>query len=86
MQKANHLITGIIIGFVLPAVAWFMVANSVSNIPYLGKPGVVELIAVALNLLLLRFCYKRRAENIGNGIILSTFIFLLAAFILKVKH
>lgn len=86
MQKANNLFIGILLGMILPALAWFAVADWTNTIPYLSKPGVSYLIAIALNLILLRVCYRKGADQTGTGIMLFTFIFMLAAFILKIKH
>lgn len=86
MQKANHIIWGVVAGVIFPAVAWFLVADRWSTVPYLGKPGVPYLIAIGLNLFLLRYAYKKEADQFGTGLMLSTFAFMLAAFILKIKH
>ena len=86
MQKANHIITGIIAGLIFPAIAWFLVADRLNNISFLNKPAVPYLLAIAFNLILLRICYKKDAQNTGNGIILSTFIFMLVVFFIKLKH
>ena len=86
MQKGNHLLLGLVAGLILPAVTWFVIADHWSAVPYLGKPGVPYLIAAALNLILLRVTYKKGADQTGNGIMMSTFLFVLAAFIFKIKH
>lgn len=86
MQKGNQLLLGLLVGMILPVVSWFVVADKWSAVPCLGKPGVPYLFAATLNLLLLRLSYKKGADQTGNGIMLATFIFVLAAFILKIKH
>jgi hypothetical protein len=85
MQKGNHLFLGLLIGCILPALSWFVIADQWSAVPYLGKPGVTYLIAAALNLILLRVSYKKEADQTGNGIMIATFIFVVAAFILKIE-
>lgn len=86
MQKTNNIVSGILIGMVLPALVWFVIADKISGVPYLSKPGVPYLMAIALNLVILRVCYKKGADLMGNGVILSTFVFMIAAFILKIRH
>ncbi len=86
MHKLNNTGYGILIGLVIPLITWFAAANRLRQLPYLGKPGVVYLLAVACNLFILRYCYKKEADRTGTGVMLSTFVFLVLAFLFKIKH
>ncbi|WP_462266488.1 hypothetical protein [Mucilaginibacter sp.] len=86
MQKANHILTGILGGLIFPALAWLTGGGKWFTLHYLNRPGTPYIIAIAINLLLLRLCYKKGADQAGNGIILCTFVVMLAIFIIKLKR
>lgn len=86
MQKADHVITGMLAGLILPAMVWFFVADKLTGVPYLGKPGVPYLLPMLFNLLLIRFLYKKDRQATANGIMIATFLFMLAVFLIKLKH
>jgi hypothetical protein len=52
----------------------------------LGKPAIPYLVALALNLIIIRTCYKKDADQTGRGVMLATFVcMLLLVFVFKVK-
>ncbi|MCJ8210358.1 hypothetical protein MUY27_11620 [Mucilaginibacter sp. RS28] len=49
------------------------------------KPAVPYFIAIALNLLLIRWSHRSNADKISRGIMVSTFLFMILLFLIKVK-
>lgn len=86
MFKTNNLFAGILIGSILPAIAWLVFSYWLQNEAIvMDKPAVPYLITVGLNLLLLRYCLKKDLDKTGNGIMMITFAFMLAVFFLKIN-
>lgn len=85
MQVKNNVVVGMLLGLILPLLAYifsevFLKAEIIAD-----KPGVPYLIAVGLNLILMRFLYKYGSDKAGMGVFIVTFLTLLLAFIFKIK-
>lgn len=81
----NHIFIGIIIGVVLAAVTFFIgqwVFGLLSSTPYwLSNPKVPYMIAFIPNLILFRvFMVNKKMDKTGKGILLVTFLGILAVF------
>ncbi len=75
---------GIAVGLVFPTIA-LAVASALKNNWYImNKPALPYYAAIALNLILLRIFYKNEADKTVRGIMLATFVFMLAIFLFKV--
>ncbi len=74
-----------LVGLILPLSAYFIADVFFKNLLIAGKPGVPYLIAAAINLFLIRFCYKRDADKAAIGIFIVTFLTLLLTFIFKIR-
>lgn len=85
MPVKNNIVVGLLIGLILPLLAYFMAEVFFKNEIFPNKPGVPYLIAVAINLILLKFTYKSNADKTGLGLLLVTFIVVILAFIFKIK-
>ena len=72
-------------GLVLPLLAWLFSEVFFQREIIVDKPGVPYLIAIAINLILLKYTYKANAEKAGNGLLVVTFITVLLTFIFKIK-
>ena len=85
MFKQNNLIAGMLIGSLLPLITWLVFGYWLQNEDLvMDKPAVPYLIAVGLNLLLLRYCLKKDLDKTGNGVMMITFAFVLVIFIFKI--
>jgi hypothetical protein len=87
--KKDHLISGIIIGLLLPVVAFavFYLLNTLIlrffSLSHLLKDSSIVLLAIASNMLALRYyLVKAKFEKTGMSILFLTFIFGIAYFIL----
>jgi hypothetical protein len=84
MFKHNNLFLGMLYGFIPPAIAWLVFAVLLKNdAMIMDKPAVPYLIAIGLNLLLLRFSAKAYLDKTSNGIMIATFACTILVFIFK---
>jgi len=86
MLKNNNILMGFFYGSILPAISLFVFLYLLKgNFLIFNKPGIPYLIAIALNLFIIRYCFKQGNDNTGTGMILITFIFTAAVFLLKLQ-
>jgi hypothetical protein len=86
MFSINSIPAGLLLGCILPGVTWgvfgFILHN---NAIILNKPGVPYLLAIALNLVLLRYFFKKEQEKTARGIMMTTFAFMLIVFVFIIR-
>ena len=82
----NNLLSGILCGFAAPVIA-FMLFNYVlhNEAIIMDKPAVPYLIAIGLNLVLLRYFFKKDMLKTANGVMVITFVCTLLVFIFKMQ-
>ncbi|MGZ3873645.1 MAG: hypothetical protein ACXVJD_12045 [Mucilaginibacter sp.] len=80
----NSLLAGLLAALVFPAIAWGAAYLLRDNIALINRPALPYLIAIAINLILLRFLLKRDLDKTARGIMLGTFVIMLLVFMLKV--
>ena len=86
MLKNNNILTGFLYGSVLPGISLFIFLYLLKgSFLIFNKPGIPYLIAIAMNLFIIRYCFKEGKDNIGTGMILITFVFTAAVFLLKLQ-
>ncbi|MDB5144583.1 MAG: hypothetical protein JWQ66_3296 [Mucilaginibacter sp.] len=86
MLKNNTIIAGIIGGLILPGISLFIFLYLLKgNFLIFDKPGIPYLVAIALNLFITRYCFKKGIDQFGAGMILVTFLFMAAVFIFKLQ-
>jgi hypothetical protein len=86
MQLKNSILMGLLVGLLLPAVAWVLFGRLNPNTVILNKPAIPYLIALGLNLFIVKLCFQRNADITGKGVMLATFASMLVmVLILKVK-
>ncbi|MGI4021524.1 MAG: hypothetical protein ACRYFA_08470 [Janthinobacterium lividum] len=85
MPVKNNMVAGLLVGLILPLLAYFMDEIFFKDAILPSKPGVLYLVAAGINLVLLKFAYKSNADKTGTGIFVVTFIVLIVAFIFKIK-
>jgi hypothetical protein len=84
MLNKNSMLTGALAALVFPAIAFLTAYLLKTNITLINKPALPYFIAIALNLILLRFAYKKEFDKTVRGIILGTFVCMLIVFIFKI--
>ncbi|HEY8931323.1 MAG TPA: hypothetical protein VIM55_19115 [Mucilaginibacter sp.] len=83
MLEKNSLIVGILIGLIFPAVAWVVSWYLRNAIDIINRPALPYLVAIALNLIALRFLQKKELDQTGRGLMLVTFVVMILVFIFK---
>ncbi|KAF0130952.1 MAG: hypothetical protein FD155_1221 [Bacteroidetes bacterium] len=84
--QKDHLITGIIIGFVTTSLLYFLmdvIIDMLEVIPvWLKNPRTPFLIALIPNLFIFRyFMVNRKQDKTGRGLLLTIFIVVFAVFL-----
>ena len=74
-----------LLGLILPLFAWIFSEVFFQHEIIADKPGVPYLIAVAINLIFLKFTYKANADKAAIGLLIITFLAVLFTFIFKIK-
>jgi len=83
MFKKNNLFLGILYGCAFPVIAWLVFSLLLKNSSFLDKPAAPYLIAIGLNLILLRFSAKAYLDKTSSGIMIATFACTLLVFVFK---
>jgi hypothetical protein len=84
MLNKNSVGLGLLVGSILPVICWVLFEFVLHNDAIImDKPAVPYLIAIGLNLVLLRYCFKNNLEDTAKGIMMFTFAFMLVIFIFK---
>lgn len=85
MFKRDNVWLGIVLGLILPGIAWFFVEILKKNIRILQKDDLLYIGCVALNLILVRYFFGRYKEKTARGIVASTFVCALIFFYYKMR-
>lgn len=85
MRFKNSLVIGILLGSVFPLLAYLVSEVFLHREIIENKPGVPYLVAIAINLIFLKFVYKSNLDKAATGILLVTFLVSVLAFIFKIK-
>jgi hypothetical protein len=79
----NNILTGIGIGLILPVLAGIIFELFFTNVYMMGKRGIPYVVAILLNLLLVRYFAKKGSDRLMQGVMLGTFVFALLVFIFR---
>jgi len=81
----NSFFFGLIVGTVLPTLSWITFHVAYTNLILLNKPALPYLVAIAANLFIMRFFYKKEADQAVRGVMVATFVFMLMLIVFKVR-
>ena len=86
MLKKDSYLTGILLAIPFP-VAAFIAATYffINSILLFNKPALPYLIAIALNLVIMRLVAKQGSVKTVKGILIATFLITLGLFIFKLR-
>jgi len=74
-------------GFVLPGITWIIFAWILkSKVIIENKKAFPYEIAILLNLLIIRYLFKKGYDQTGSGMILCTFVAMILVFMFKTGH
>ncbi|WP_345954718.1 hypothetical protein [Mucilaginibacter sp. PAMB04168] len=86
MLGKNSVLIGLLLGLILPLTAWLLFSKLYPNVIILNKPAIPYLVALGINLLIIRLCYKKNADETGRGVMIATFAcMLLFLFVFKIR-
>ncbi|MBD1392983.1 hypothetical protein [Mucilaginibacter glaciei] len=86
MFSKNSLPLGMLYGFIPSLLVWLLCNYILNNEAFvMDKPAAPYLIAICLNLLLLRYAAKKHLDEMSRGIMLITFVCMLLVFIFKMQ-
>lgn len=83
MTNKNNFYIGLLLGAILPAISWVLFDRLFPDLLIMRKHGVPYLLVIIVNLLLLRYFYKKEQEKTSMGMMLVTFAFVVMVFIFK---
>jgi hypothetical protein len=87
MLNKNHIVTGLIAGLILPATTWIILGYVLNNkVLIFNKPAIPYLIAILINLFIIKYLFRKGSDQTGIGMILSTFVAMIAAFLIQTGH
>jgi len=86
MLKKNSLFAGTLVGLILPVISIIVAYWLKTNIYLMNKPALPYFIAIGLNLVLIRICFKKDLDKTSRGIMLTTFVFMVLIFVFKLHH
>lgn len=83
MFKNDSVWLGLGIGLFFPAVAFVIVEVIKKNLVFLQKDDLLYIGCVAINMLLLKYAYKKDHELTAKGVISATFVCAFIFFFYK---
>ena len=83
MFSKNSYLTGILAALIFPAIAWGVAGYFRYTIELTNRPALPYFVAIAFNLIMLRFALKKDLDKTGRGIMLGTFMVMILVFMLK---
>jgi len=86
MLKKDNIWLGTVLGLILPGIAFFIVEILKKNIRILQREDILYIGCVALNLLLVKYFFKKDKEQTARGIVGSTFICAFIFFYYKMRQ
>ncbi len=80
----NNFLFGVILGLICPLVAFLLMRyTQVQAQLFPDKPTGLYVIAAAINLVGCWISYKKEKDQIGNGLVLATFLGMMALVLTK---
>ena len=83
MFSKNSYLTGTLIALIFPAASLVVTYMFKDSTLILNKPALPYLVAIVLNLVMMRLISKKETVKTVKGIMIVTFIFMVVAFVLK---
>ncbi|MDT3402995.1 hypothetical protein [Mucilaginibacter terrae] len=85
MLSKNSMALGVLLGAVLPGIAWLVFGFFYKDAFVLNKPAIPYIIAIGLNLVLIRVLHSKGADNTTRGIMLASFACMVLLIVFKVR-
>ncbi|PAW95304.1 hypothetical protein CKK33_18070 [Mucilaginibacter sp. MD40] len=86
MFKRNNFFSGILLACLPPLMAWLLFAVILKNeAAIMEKPAAPYLIALCINLLILRYYARKHFDATTRGIMVVTFAFMILVFLTRIR-
>ena len=85
MLNKNSLLSGVILGLITPALAWLLFHVICKGVILLNKPAIPYLVALGINLFIIRICFKKNMDDTGRGTMLTTFVCVILILVFKIR-
>jgi len=79
------MLSGVILGLIVPALAWFTFNVLYKGVVLLHKPAIPYLVALGINLFIIRVCFKNSMDDTGRGVMLTTFVCVILILVFKIR-
>jgi len=79
------MLSGILLGLITPALAWFLFHVLFEGVVLFHKPAIPYLIALGINLFIIRICFKKNLDDTGRGVMLTTFVCVILILVFKIR-
>lgn len=79
------MLSGILLGLVTPALAWLLFHIIYKGVVVLNKPAIPYLVALGINLFIIRICFKKNLDDTGRGVMTTTFICIILLLVFKIR-
>lgn len=78
-MKKDSIFLGVLIGLIAPVISYLLTTyTSMQQSLFAQKPIAMYVIAAVINLVIIRFSFKSGRDTFGKGVVLATFIAMLA--------
>lgn len=79
----NNLTFGLALGLIFPLLAYLAIAfTAIQDALFAHKPVSLYVVAVTINLIVVRFLYRAKKGETAKGIVLATFLAMLTLVVL----
>ncbi len=85
MFNKVQFVTGLLCGVVFPAITWLFFDVLFKGITVFYNPSIPYLISIAVNLFILRYFIKKENITAAGAVMIMTFVFTMAIFMIKLK-
>lgn len=79
------MLWGMLSGLIAPALAWLLINVVYKGVVFLNKPAIPYLVALGINLFIIRLCFKKNMDDTGRGIMASTFVCVILILVFKIR-
>jgi uncharacterized membrane protein len=86
MLKRDNVLLGTILGLALPGIAFLIIEVLKKNIRIMQKEDILYVGCVALNLILVKYFFRKEMENTARGVIGATFLCAIVFFYYKMRQ
>lgn len=85
MFEKDNLLTGIVVGAILPLLTFALFELLKTQVILYAKDSFLQILCIGANALIFRYFIKKEKDNMAKGVLLVTFIYAFIFFFMYVK-